>query len=107
MFYVIYNIAGFVSEDSNSVSSKFIIGFKVMSLHHCIYYTGKRDGSKIFQAHSADVCDIIVNDNHHRMVNRLVADDLFPTCAKEDGKNTTDIYDKSDKIVDIIEDIKK
>ena len=100
MFYVIYNIAGSINEDSNTVSSKFIIGFKVISLHHCIYYAGKRDTSKIFLVHSADLCDIFVDANPHRMVNRLVAADLLPTCAKEDVKSTTDVYDKADKIVE-------
>ena len=71
-----------------------------MSLHHCIYYAGKRDASKIFQVHSADLCDIFVDANPHHMVNRLVAADLLPTCAKEDVKSTTDVYDKADKIVE-------
>ena len=70
-----------------------------MSLHYCIYI-GKCDASKIFRIHSADLCDIIVDANPHRIVNRLVAADLLPTGAKEDVKSTTDVYDKADKIVE-------
>ena len=38
--------------------------------------------------------------NPHRIVNKLVSADLLPTCAKEDVKSTTDVYDKADKIVE-------
>ena len=38
--------------------------------------------------------------NPHRMVNRLVSADLLPQDMKEDVRNTTDVYDKADKIVE-------
>ena len=38
--------------------------------------------------------------NPHRIVNKLVSADLLPTCAKEDVKSTTDVYDKADNIVE-------
>ena len=70
-----------------------------MSLHHYIN-TVKCDALKIFRVHSADLCDIIVDSNPHHMVNRLVSADLLPREIKEDVKNTTDVYDKADKIVE-------
>ena len=60
----------------------------------------KCDASKIFRIHSADLCDIIVDANPHRMVNRLVSADLLPQDMKEDVRSTTDVYDKADKIVE-------
>ena len=70
-----------------------------MSLHHCIH-TGKCDASKIFRVHFADLCDIFVDANPHRMVNKLVSADLLSTSVKEIIQSTTDVYDKADKIVD-------
>ena len=106
MFYVLHNIAvdksvgESITEDINTVSGKFIICVKVMSLHHCIYiYIGKCDASKIFRVHSADLCDIIVDANPHRIVNKLVAAGLLPQDIAEDVKSTTDVYDKADKIM--------
>ena len=37
--------------------------------------------------------------NPHRIVNRLVSADLLQQDIAEDVKNTTDVYDKADKIV--------
>ena len=62
--------------------------------------TGKCDPSEVFEVHSADLCDILVNANPHRMVNKLVAAKLLPSSIKEDVKTTTDEYDKADKIVE-------
>ena len=62
--------------------------------------TGKYNASKVFQVHSADLCDKIVDANPHRIVNRLVSADLLSTCAKEDIKSTADLYDKADIIVE-------
>ena len=92
-------IGELITEDINAICGKFIIGLKVISLHHYIN-TVKCDASKIFRVHSADLCDIIVDSNPHRMVNRLVSADLLPQDIKEDVKNTTDVYDKADKIVE-------
>ena len=88
-----------ITEENNTVHGKFIIGLKVISLHHCIN-TMKCDGSKIFQVHSADLCDIFVDGNPHRMVNRLVSADQLSQDVKVDIKNTTDVYNKTDKIVE-------
>ena len=56
---------------------------------------------KIFQAHSTDLCDIIIDANPHCMVNRLVISaDLLSQDIKVDVKNTTDVYNKADKIVE-------
>ena len=38
--------------------------------------------------------------NPHRIVNRLVSADLLPQDIAEDVKSTTDVYEKTDKIVE-------
>ena len=58
------------------------------------------DPSEIFETHSADLCDILVDANPHRMVNKLVSAKLLPSYIKEDVKSTTDVYDKADIIVE-------
>ena len=88
-----------ITEDNNTIHGMFVIGLKMISLHHCINVV-KCDAPKIFQVHTADLCDITVDTNPHCMVNRFVSVDLLPQDIKEDAKNTTDVYNEADKIVE-------
>ena len=71
-------------------------------MDHCIN-TVKFDASKIFQVHSSNLCDIIVDANPHNMVNRLVSGDLLSQDVKVDIKNTTDVCNKVNKIVEKVQ----
>ena len=58
------------------------------------------DPSQIFEVHAADLCDIIIDCNPHRIVNKLVTASLVTPATKKDVKSTSDVFDKADKIVE-------